>query len=224
LRSIVEIVLFTVIRKKISPEPDLDARIFCTPPGPSIFFGRYRKRRHLKMIATTVDWPEEGHRRLRFEDEGRDCSFYVQETAWYSTECEQAWKSWNELFTGVSHELRGRHKRSAQRLQPCPGTNAWHWSTSRTRTMTSSAVCRTVLWVASYLQRKRTRNANCFRGTRYWVCWKPCSQPPLELSQLSDVCFLTMPASGVRASTPGGGATPQAAAVGALARHVRLMR
>ena len=62
------------------------------------------------------------------EDEGRDCSFYVQETAWYSHECEQAWKSWNELFTGVSHELRGRHKRCVSdflsALAPAPSTGS----------------------------------------------------------------------------------------------------
>ena len=153
------------------------------------------------MIATTIEWPEERHRRLRFEDEGRDCSFYVQETAWYSHECEQAWKSWNELFTGVSHELRGRHKRSIS-----DSALPWHQCLALVHTTDKDydklRCVQDGLWVASYLQRKRTRNANCFRGTRYWVCWKPCSQPPLELSQLSDVCFLTMPSSDVQPPRP----------------------
>ena len=153
------------------------------------------------MIVSTVHWPEEGHRRLRFEDEGRDCTFYVQETAWYSSEGEQAWKSWQELFTGVSHEVRGRHKRSVN-----DSAVPWHQCLALVHTtLKDHEELRCVqdgLWVASYLQRKRTRNANCFRGTRYWVCWKPCSHPPLELSQLNDVCFLTLPASGVQPPRP----------------------
>jgi hypothetical protein len=153
------------------------------------------------MIATRVDFPEECHRRLRFEDNGRDCSFYVQETAWYSPECEQTFQSWNELFTGVSHELRNRRNR---RLNE-PGV-PWHRCLALVQIVDTDLeelrCAQDGVWVASYLQRKRTRNANSFRGARYWVCWKPSSQPPLELSQLNDVCFLTMPASGVEPPRP----------------------
>ena len=153
------------------------------------------------MTVTRVDFPEEGHRRLRFEHNGRDCGFYVQETAWYSPECQQTFQSWNELFTGASHELRNRLNR---RLNE-PGV-PWHQCLALVHTtLKDHEELRCVqdgLWVASYLQRKRTRNANCFRGTRCWVCWKPCSQQPLELSQLNDVCFLTLPSSGVEPPRP----------------------
>ena len=153
------------------------------------------------MIATTFHWPDASHARLRFEEEGRDCTFYVQETTWYSQECEQVWDFWRKLYTGVSSEVRDRHKRSIndtalpwhQCLALALITDKDHDELSRVQDG---------LWVGSYLQRKRTRNANCFRGTRYWVCWKPCSQPPLALSQLSDISFLTMPSLGVQPPRP----------------------
>ena len=153
------------------------------------------------MIATTFEWPEARHARLHFQDEGRDRSFYVQETAWYSHECEQAWRFWKELYTGVSGEVRGRHKRCVN-----DSTLPWHQCLALVHTTEKDyddlSCVQDGLWVAHYLQRKRTRNENCFRGTRYWVCWKPGSPPPLELSQLSDVSFLTMPASDVQPPRP----------------------
>jgi hypothetical protein len=153
------------------------------------------------MTVTRVDFPEEGHRRLRFEHNGRDCGFYVQETAWYSPECQQTFQSWNELFTGASHELRNRPKR---RLNE-PGV-PWHQCLALAQFMDTDLeelrCAQDCVWVASYLQRKRTRNVNSFRGTRHWVCWKPGSQPPLELSELNDIRLLTMPAPGITLPHP----------------------
>ena len=144
------------------------------------------------MLVSTFEWPDKTHARLQFEQDGRDCSFYVQETAWFSNECEEAWKSWKQLYTGVSSMLHKRHKRSIN--DPAV---PWHQCMSLVLTTDKDHdELRSVqdgLWVASYLQRKRTRNAHCYRGTRYWVAWRPSSSPPLELSQLSNVCFLTLP-------------------------------
>ena len=77
----------------------MDARIFSHPPrSVDVFFRRIGKRPDLNiMIVSTFEFPGERQARLPFEEEGQDYSFYVQETAWHSTECEQCWKSWKEL-------------------------------------------------------------------------------------------------------------------------------
>ena len=130
-------------------------------------------------------------------EEGQDCSFYVQETAWYSNECEQCWKTWKELYAGVSNEVRGRHTRYIS-----DSSTPWHQCLALVNTTDKDfedlRCVQDGLWVAYHLRKKRTRNPNSFRGTRYWVCWKPGSPPPTELSQLSDVSFLMLPASDVQ--------------------------
>ena len=109
------------------------------------------------MIASTFEFPEERQTRLHFEEEGRDCSFYAQETAWYSNECEQAWKSWKELYAGVSNEARGRHKRCVS-----DSSTPWHQCLALVNTTDKDfedlRCAQDGLWVAYHLRKKRTRN------------------------------------------------------------------
>ena len=145
------------------------------------------------MNVSTFDCPMERHERLQFVgSDGEGCSFYVQETSWHSNECESCWN------TGVSRELQDRHTTYIQ-----DRSTPWCQSLALVETTPSDQddlrCVQDGIWVGCRLQKKRTRNPQCFRGTRYWVCWKPGSPHPRELSQLYDVSFLTMPASTVQA-------------------------
>ena len=154
------------------------------------------------MNVSTFDFPVERQERLQFMgSNGEDCSFYVQETSWHSNECESCWKNWNGLYAGVSRELQDRHTTYIQ-----DRSTPWYQSLALVETTPSDQddlrCVQEGIWVGYRQQKKRTRNPQCFRGTRYWVCWKPGSPPPHELSQLYDVSFLTMPASPAQAPCP----------------------
>ena len=97
----------------------------------------------------------------------------------------------------MSNEVRGRHTRYIS-----DSSMPWHQCLALVDTTARDhddlRCVQDGLWVAYHLRKNRMRNPQCFRGTRYWVCWKPGSAP----SQLCDVSFLTLPASDVQPPRP----------------------
>lgn len=139
----------------------------------------------------------ESPQRVHIATERGDAKCFIQANSWHSG-CDEVWKSWNQFATGV--------RTQRQFVSITDSTLPWHRALALEKTTaqdhTELSACVDGLWVGYRLQLKRTRNVQCFRSHRYWVCWKPSAEPPVPLSALYDVRFLVLQSVGSNAPEP----------------------
>ena len=143
------------------------------------------------MRVTVIENPKPSQPKVNFKVGGEWCTCYIQGDAW-EPGCEELYTEWCKT---TAHRCASNTiKKIDDETLPWNGAGAYFCSVVCGEPNTWGAhVYPYGLWVGSHLAKKRTRNPKCFRGTRYFVAWKPGSEPPFPSEELHDVKLLVSP-------------------------------